>query len=86
MAFFLESRKLAQVSMNLLDSRRTPVRAVGRHLEAEARRRGLRVLAYELVGCAPADAFAGWPAEMAPVAGLKESQLLDSGLFLSTVG
>jgi glutamate formiminotransferase len=86
MGVFLESRTLAQVSMNLLDYRRTPVRAVGGRLEEEARRRGLRVLEYELVGCAPADAFAGWPAELAPVTGLKESQLLDSGLFPSSVG
>ena len=36
---------------------------------------------YELVGCAPADAFAGWPHTLAPVANLKPTQLLDPGLF-----
>ncbi len=55
----LASRGRVQVTMNLLDSRRTPVAAVVAALEAEAARRGAGVLEYELVGCAPEDAFRG---------------------------
>jgi hypothetical protein len=44
------------------------------------------VTAYELVGCAPADALADWPAHLAPIAGLRPSQLLDPALFASTRG
>jgi glutamate formiminotransferase len=81
MGVLLASRALAQVSMNLLDDRRTSPRIVGERIEAEARRLGHAVREYELVGCAPADAFAGWPHTLAPVANLKPTQLLDSALF-----
>jgi glutamate formiminotransferase len=81
MGVLLASRGLAQVSMNLLDYRRTSPRVVSERIEAEARRLGHSVREYELVGCAPAEAFAGWPDTLAPVAGLKPTQLLDSALF-----
>lgn len=81
MAVFLASRGLAQVSMNLLDYRRMPPRAAGEGVETEARRVGVAVREYEVVGCAPADLFDGWPERLAPVVGLKPSQLLDPRLF-----
>jgi glutamate formiminotransferase len=81
MGVLLTSRRLAQVSMNLLDYRRTSPRMVSERIETEARRLGRSVREYELVGCAPADAFAGWPHTLAPVANLKPTQLLDPGLF-----
>jgi glutamate formiminotransferase len=77
----LESRGRVQVSMNLLDYRRTAVSLVAQRLEDEARRRGTRVIEYELVGCAPADALEPWPPGLAAIAGLKPSQLLDPALF-----
>jgi glutamate formiminotransferase len=75
----LATRSLAQVSMNLLDYRRTPVWLVAERLETEARGGGTDVLEYELVGCAPGDAFAR-PLSR-PIAGLRPSQLLDPALF-----
>lgn len=75
----LASRNLSQVAMNLLDYRVTPVRAVAERLEREARREGADVLEYELVGCAPADAFTEHLAR--PVLGLEPFRLLDPGLF-----
>ena len=60
--------------MNLLDYRRTPPSAVAHRIEAECAAAGTRVLEYELVGCAPADAFEGFAR---PVAGLVLSRLLD---------
>jgi glutamate formiminotransferase len=83
MGVFLASRGLPQVSMNLLDYRRTAPRAVARRIEDEARTAGLQVREYELVGCAPAETFTNWPDTLAPVAGLEPTQLLDPGLFAS---
>jgi glutamate formiminotransferase len=77
----LARRSRAQVSMNLLDYRRTSPVTVARRLEDEARARGARVIDYELVGCAPAEALADWPHDLAPIAGLVAGQLLDPRLF-----
>ena len=81
MGVSLASRGLVQVSMNLLNYRRTPVSVVAERIEGETRRRGTRVLEYELVGCSPAEVFNQWPSHLAPIAGLKPSQLLDRALF-----
>jgi glutamate formiminotransferase len=75
----LPSRGIAQVSMNLIDHRRTSPRAVMERLDVETARRGLRVSGYELVGCAPADALdAGTRAR---IPDLRPSQLLDPRWF-----
>lgn len=81
MGLWLASRGLAQVSMNLLDYRRTAPRAVARRIETEARRLGVRVREYELVGCASAETFEAWPDTLAPIVGLKPTQLLDPWIF-----
>lgn len=81
MGVWLASRSVAQVSMNLLDYRLTSPREVSERIETEASRLGTAVREYELVGCAPVDAFEGWPSSAAPLAGLKQTQLLDSDLF-----
>jgi glutamate formiminotransferase len=81
MGLLLASRGLAQVSMNLLDYRLTTPLGVARRIEAEARTLGVRVREYELVGCASAEAFEAWPDTLAPVAGLKPTQLLDPWVF-----
>jgi glutamate formiminotransferase len=80
----LPSRGVAQVSMNLLDHRRTPPRMVLERLEVETRARGLRITHLELVGCAPADAFD--EPTRARVAGLREAQLLDPRWFAAHDG
>jgi len=67
--------------MNLLGYRRTAPRVVARRIETEARRLGVRVREYELVGCASAEAFEAWPDTLASVAGLKPTQLLDPWIF-----
>ena len=75
----LPSRGIAQVSMNLLDYRRTPPRVVMDRLDVETARRGLRITHFELVGCAPADALDD--AARSRVADLKSSQLLAARWF-----
>lgn len=49
--------KIVQVSMNLLDTRRTPMALVFERIREEAARRGVAVLESELVGMAPAEAL-----------------------------
>ena len=78
----LESQGIAQVAMNLLDYRRTSPAVVADRVEREARARGAGVSRWELVGCAPTDAWTDWIAagralDVAP------SQLLDAVLFAS---
>jgi glutamate formiminotransferase len=55
----LPSRRLVQVSMNLLDYRVTPIPAVFDRVRHEAARLGAGVRRGELVGLAPRAAFAG---------------------------
>jgi glutamate formiminotransferase len=81
MGVFLESRGVAQVSMNLLDYRRTPPAVVAERVEREARTRGVAVGEWELVGCAPADAWNGWTAGGRPALDLPPSRLLPADLF-----
>lgn len=81
MGIMLPSRGIAQVAMNLLDYRRTPPGVVVDRLRHEAERRRIGILEYELVGCAPADAFPDGLAAL--VRGLRPAQLLAPGLFLA---
>jgi glutamate formiminotransferase len=76
----LASRGLAQVSMNLLDYRRTPIPAAFDRVREEAARRGIGVDRGELVGVAPRDAFAGRSPESVGLAGFTPDLLLESHL------
>ena len=58
-AVYLASRGLAQVSMNLMDYRRTPVLTALRRVEEEAAALGTRVVGTEVVGLVPAAAVLG---------------------------
>ena len=75
----LASRGIAQVAMNLLDYRETPPVAVAARVEREAHARGVTVGEWELVGCAPADAFDGWREAGHPP--IDREGLLDPALF-----
>jgi glutamate formiminotransferase / 5-formyltetrahydrofolate cyclo-ligase len=57
LGLLLESRGCAQVSMNLVDFRRTSLVELLARVEAEARAQGTEVVATELVGLAPAAAL-----------------------------
>jgi glutamate formiminotransferase len=59
MGVHLASRGLAQVSMNLVDYRRTPVLRALRRVEEEAAALGTRVVETEVVGLVPAAAVRG---------------------------
>jgi glutamate formiminotransferase len=80
---FLESRGIAQVAMNLLDYRRTTPARVADRVEREARVRGAAVARWELVGCAPADAWTDWIAGGRPL-DVPASQVLEADLFAAS--
>jgi glutamate formiminotransferase len=83
MGVYLESRGIAQVSMNLLDYRRTSPAAAARRVSTEAHARGVAVTEWELVGCAPRDAFDEAGA-VALLAGPATQRLLPLALFAPT--
>ncbi|MBM3217722.1 MAG: glutamate formimidoyltransferase [Candidatus Rokubacteria bacterium] len=76
----LASRGIAQVAMNLLDHRRTSPAAVADRVEREAQARGVAVREWELVGCAPADAWTDWTTT-SRVLDARPEQILDAALF-----
>jgi glutamate formiminotransferase len=59
MGVYLASRGLAQVSMNLVDYRRTPMLRALRRVEEEAAVLGTRVVETEVIGLVPEEALRG---------------------------
>ena len=57
MGFFLDDKKLAQVSMNLLDFETTSIRTVFDKVKELASAQGVQVAESELIGLAPAAAI-----------------------------
>ncbi len=76
----LASRGCVQVSMNLLDYRRTSIPAAFDAVRAEAARAGLRVARAELVGLAPLAAFAGRAPDSVGLGDLDPARHLDTWL------
>lgn len=77
MGFALASRGCVQVSMNLLDYRRTPPLAAFDRVAAEAARMGIAVAAGQLIGCAPPDALPPDPVRALRLRTLRPEQILD---------
>jgi glutamate formiminotransferase / 5-formyltetrahydrofolate cyclo-ligase len=73
----LPSQQLAQVSLNLLDHRVTPIPVAWDRVVAEARRRDVGVRRAELVGLAPRAAFAGRAPDSVGLAQFTDDRLLD---------
>jgi glutamate formiminotransferase / 5-formyltetrahydrofolate cyclo-ligase len=76
----LERRGLVQVSMNLLDHRRTGIARAYDAVNAEAVRRGVPIKRAELVGLAPRAAFEGRAPETVGLPHLDETKYLESYL------
>jgi glutamate formiminotransferase len=76
----LERRGLVQVSMNLLDYRRTGLARAYDAVTAEAARRGLTIRRAELVGLAPRAAFEGRAPETVGLPDLTDTKYLDTYL------
>jgi glutamate formiminotransferase len=76
----LERRGLAQVSMNLLDYRRTGIARAYHAVAAEAARRGTTIKRAELVGLAPRAAFEGRAPATVGLADLADTRYLETYL------
>jgi glutamate formiminotransferase len=76
----LERRGLVQVSMNLLDYRRTGIARAYDAVTAEAARRGIAIKRAELVGLAPRAAFEGRAPESVGLPDLTDAGYLESWL------
>jgi glutamate formiminotransferase len=57
MGVMLEERRLAQVSINMTDFKRTPLHRVFETVRSEAERYGVPVVGSEIVGLVPAEAL-----------------------------
>ncbi|HVS04024.1 MAG TPA: glutamate formimidoyltransferase [Thermoanaerobaculia bacterium] len=80
LGLYLESRGCAQVSMNLLDYRRTSLEELIRRVAAEAASRGTAVASVEIVGMLPAAALPDRRAELPPFERLDSSMVLEEVL------
>ncbi len=76
----LARRGIVQVSLNLLDYRRTPLPRVFERVRDEAARRGISVQRSELVGLAPRDAFAGAAPESLALPDFTPTKFLETHL------
>jgi glutamate formiminotransferase len=77
---------VVQVSMNLLDIRRTPMALVFERVREEAARRGVSVLESELVGMAPAEAIADIARSALRFGRLDEHAILEARLLRQLLG
>jgi glutamate formiminotransferase len=80
MGFSLERQGCVQVSMNLLDYRRTTLKDMFEAVRQEAARYGISVKQSELVGLTPRDALGGADPRAIGLDRLSSSQLLESYL------
>lgn len=76
----LKSRRLAQVSMNLTNSKETPLKAVYEQVEKLAAERGVEILDSELIGLAPKYAFAGIKPQKLKLINFNDGHLLETHL------
>jgi glutamate formiminotransferase len=80
----LKTRGIVQVSMNLLDYRRTSMQRAFDLVESEARHQGVEILSSEIVGLVPADALyqvAEWHLR---IAGFRRDVVLEERIALVT--
>ena len=77
----LRHRGIVQVSMNLLDYRRTPIHRAFQIVKEEADRHGVTVLSSEIVGLVPAEALFAVAEWNLRIAGFRNDIVLEERLF-----
>ena len=85
-AFRTADPNVVQVSMNLLDTRRTPMALVFERIREEAARRGVDVVQSELVGMAPAEAVADVARQALRFGRLDAEAILETRLLERVLG
>jgi glutamate formiminotransferase / 5-formyltetrahydrofolate cyclo-ligase len=84
--FLTADPNVVQVSMNLLDTRRTSLAIVFERIREEAAARGVSVLESELVGLAPAEAVAEVARQSLRFGRLDASAILETRLLEHALG
>ena len=74
----LKSRKVAQVSMNLTNTRETPLKVVYEEVEKRAAEHGVEILESELIGLAPKYAFTGTTPVKLKLPDFEDNRLLET--------
>jgi len=80
LGLFLQSRGIAQVSMNLTDYRVTSIRTVFERVKTEASALGVDILESELIGLAPAAALDEETARYVMLEGYTEKKIIETYL------
>ncbi|NLA95515.1 MAG: glutamate formiminotransferase, partial [Clostridiaceae bacterium] len=80
LGLLLESRKIAQVSMNLTNTRETPLKVVYDEVQKRATAGGVGILESELIGLAPRSAFAGTDPQRLKLVNFTEDRILENHL------
>ncbi len=75
---FLAERNQAQVSMNLINFRMTPIHTAFEAVRSEAEKRGVGVAGSEIIGLVPAEALAQAAAHFLKVEGFRPAQMLEN--------
>lgn len=78
---YLEEKDLVQVSMNLVNYKKSSIYSVVELIKIEARRYGVSVLETELIGAMPMDALIQTAKYYLQINGLKQSQILENSLL-----
>jgi glutamate formiminotransferase len=83
MGVVLEGRNQAQVSMNLLDYRQTPIHLVQERVKSEAARYGAQVVSSEIVGLIPQEALLDAAAHYLQIEHWRPELVLENALLKS---
>jgi glutamate formiminotransferase/formiminotetrahydrofolate cyclodeaminase len=78
LGFMLEEQKMAQVSVNVVDYRKTSLATLVQTVTAKAAEQGVEVAETELVGLAPADALIGSGAQYLKIRGFHPDMILEN--------
>ena len=78
MGFMLEELKMAQVSVNVVDYRKTSLATLTQAVTEKAAARGVQVHETELIGLAPADALIGSGAQYLKIRGFNPEMIVET--------
>lgn len=81
LAFFLEDKKMVQISMNLTNYRKTPIHRVFQLVKLEAARYGVSVVESEVVGLVPMEAIVESAKFCLQLNGFKPDQILERKMW-----
>ena len=81
LGFEIKERGLAQISMNLVNYRKTPIFRVFEMIKAEAERYGVPIISSEIVGLTPQDALLDVADYYLKLENFKKEQVLESKLM-----